>query len=258
MTKLFLLFSSLFLLYACSTHANEQKTTDENQTPILLPSVKQILVVRAANENVINAKMQLFQLNEKTQKWDFQSSEIPVTLGRTGLAWGKGAHPDEWNVGTMKKEGDGKAPQGFFPIKELFGYAEEGKLSFSAKMPYRQADENMICVDDVNSRHYNQILDKFSKTEKDWNSHEDMLRKDNLYELGAIIDYNLSKTEKGAGSCVFLHIWRASDKPTAGCTAGEANKMLQIFSLLDKGNNPTLIQLTEENYKKAQKRFVLP
>jgi L,D-peptidoglycan transpeptidase YkuD (ErfK/YbiS/YcfS/YnhG family) len=261
MTKFIFLFSAIFLMYACSTQANkhiDSSEKSENHTPILLPNVKQILVVRAENENAITAKMQLFRLNEKTLKWDFQSSEFPVTLGRTGLAWGKGVHPDVWNVGTLKKEGDGKAPQGFFPIMELFGYAEEGQLSFSPQMPYRQADAKMICVDDVKSKHYNRILDKFNNVEKDWDSHEDMLRKDNLYELGAVIDYNVSKKEVGAGSCVFLHIWRAADKATAGCTAGESAKMRQIFALLDKGNNPTLVQLTEENYRKAKVEFVLP
>lgn len=252
------LISTLFLMFACSTQTNDKTKTEENQKPILIPDVKQILVVKADNENVITAKMQLFQLNEKTQKWENQTAEMPVTLGRTGLAWGKGTHPDAWNVGTLKKEGDGKAPQGFFSILELFGYNAKEKLSFSPKMPYRIADANLICVDDANSKHYNEILSKTAKTEIDWHSHEDMLRKDNLYELGAVIDYNISYKKIGNGSCVFLHIWRAADKATAGCTAGDASKMKEIFSLLDKKNNPTLVQLTTENYNKAKKEFILP
>jgi len=50
-------------------------------------------------------------------------------------------------------------------------------------------------------------------------SHEDMLRPDDLYRYVLIIGYNTPKPVPGAGSCIFLHVWRGKDSSTAGCTA---------------------------------------
>ena len=52
---------------------------------------------------------------------------------------------------------------------------------------------------------------------------------------------------------VFLHIWRAADKPTAGCTAMTSANAKAIFSQLDASKKPLLIQMTNENYENIKK-----
>lgn len=217
----------------------------------------QVLVVTAEDEDAIQGTLRLYEWDANKKTWNTSSEKIAVTLGKDGLAWAKGLHPQPWNIGTMKKEGDGKAPQGIFEISSLFGYKEKSALSFRPKMPYTHSTSSYICVDDINSAHYNQILDSKGVT-ADWKSKEDMLRKDNLYELGAVVAYNTQNIVKGDGSCVFLHIWRAADKPTAGCTAMTAENAKNLFSQLDASKKPLLIQLTKDNYDKYKNVLQFP
>ncbi|MFN0202024.1 MAG: L,D-transpeptidase [Bacteroidia bacterium] len=253
MRKKYLFACVLLFIFAC----NKQKQKGELTLPA---NSQQVLLVIAENDTTIRGEAQLFQWENKQYRWLAQSEKTAITLGRTGLAWGRGVHDAKWVKGQTKKEGDGKAPMGFFPITELFGYAEKSTLPFQTKMPYIQATKSLICVDDVNSRHYNQIFDAADdrKREIDWKSKEDMLRKDKLYELGAVIDYNVSNTTKGEGSCVFLHIWRSPSSPTAGCTAGDLQAMQTIFSKLNPEKKPLLVQLTRAEYEEIKELVRLP
>lgn len=228
---------------------NEAKAETNEQMPSFSETfhTEQIVLVIAPNETSITAEMQLLNWDKSQNKWIKAVPAFPVTLGRTGMSWGKGLHPSEWNMAPMKKEGDGKAPQGIFGISSFFGYKAQNELPFEPKLPYLQAKNNTFCVDDVNSSFYNKITDD---SKKDWNSAENMLRTDNLYELGAVVDYNTQNIEKGAGSCVFIHIWRAADKATAGCTAMQKDKIIAVFSQLDAKNHPVLVQMTQANAQK--------
>ncbi len=132
-----------------------------------------------------------------------------------------------------KKEGDGKTPSGEYSITALFAYEKQ-----NANMPFLYADENLICVDDVNSSFYNQILDKNNASSPQ--SYEDMKRADNQYKYGAVIGYNL-QNEKGAGSCIFLHIYKDENSSTAGCVAVSEDEMKFMFDRLDESKMPKII-----------------
>jgi D-alanyl-D-alanine dipeptidase len=210
---------------------------------------KQVLLVTSIDEQAIQGKIRLLQWDEAAQKWQQELGETPVTLGRTGLAWAKGHHPASWNNGIMKKEGDGKSPQGIFAVTSFFGYKPEKEVGFVSQLPYKMCGKNDVCVDDVNSSSYNRLNVK-NGVIMDWKSAEDMLRTDSQYALGAMLDYNSNPVVKGEGSCVFIHIWRAADKPTAGCTALPANEILPFFAKLSAAQNPLLVQMTEANMRK--------
>lgn len=260
MQKIALIFVSFLGLLACKS---ETKTAENAKISVIKenkPSfstdfqTEQVLLVIAPDESSISAQMQFLEWDKEKKEWKKEVAAFPVTLGRTGLAWGKGLQPSEWNLAPLKKEGDGKAPQGIFSISSLFGYKSEKDLGFTPQLPYMQANSNLFCVDDVNSSFYNQITDIKNK---DWNSAETMLRNDNLYELGAVVDYNTKKPEKGDGSCVFIHIWRAADKPTAGCTAMTKENIGNIFSKLAANKHPMLVQMTQKNAEKYLKGYGL-
>jgi len=46
-----------------------------------------------------------------------------------------------------------------------------------------------------------------------------MARGDGLYDICAITDHNADPVISGAGSAIFLHLWRKPRHPTAGCIA---------------------------------------
>src|SRR4029078_4629040 len=127
--------------------------------------------------------------------------------------WGVGFEDDS-AVGPRKREGDGKAPAGIFPLDTAFGFAPS--LS-DVRLPYVQLLPTTDCVDDVASAHYNTVVDK-ARVPVDWNSAEHM-RDLPQYEIVVIVGYNAAPPKKGRGSCIFLHIWTGPDSHTAGCTA---------------------------------------
>jgi len=69
-----------------------------------------------------------------------------------------------------------------------------------------------------------------------------MKRTDNLYELGIFVDYN-KKVLKKRGSCIFIHIQRDENSPTAGCTSMSKEKLFKIMKWLKFSKKPMLLQL---------------
>ena len=89
-------------------------------------------------------------------------------------------------------------------------------------------------------------------------SHEEMLRDDELYKYAVFVAHNTSKPKKGAGSCIFLHIWSGPESNTSGCTAISEENMLKVLSVLDEEKKPVLIQLTRKNYLRLKEVWGLP
>jgi len=134
----------------------------------------------------------------------------------------------------LKKEGDGKSPAGIFRLSSLFGYS---KLNPNSKMPYIHLDSTMHCVDDSDSKYYNQIITQRSG----YRSFEKMRREDNLYQFGIVVEHN-RKGIKKRGSCIFIHIQNKKRGPTSGCTAMSKDDLLKIIHWLDQSKHPILLQ----------------
>ncbi|MGZ8546647.1 MAG: L,D-transpeptidase family protein [Sulfuricurvum sp.] len=190
----------------------------------------------------LNATTALLQRYEKEGVWHKVGEGTSVNLGRSGLGWAEGNE-------ILKMEGDGRSPAGIFEIRSTFGYAPEGNF----KMPYFYADENLICVDDVNDSHYNKmaLLDPKDPPK----SYEVMRRADGVYQYGAIIDYNPNGVS-GRGSCIFFHLKNIKNTPTSGCTAMEEEPLLEMLRWLDPRKKPRLLQIPKSECVKYQKEFV--
>jgi D-alanyl-D-alanine dipeptidase len=157
----------------------------------------------------------------------------------------------------QKKEGDGRSPAGIFHLTYAFGYAAPDQVR-EIKLPYVQCTETVECVDDTNSSYYNIIKDRNSATKVDWTSSEKMRMKDDEYKLGVFIAHNSDPAEPGAGSCVFMHIWKAPGRPTSGCTAMRIGDLESLLGWLDARSTPVLVQLPQEEYKRRQHSWLLP
>jgi len=75
---------------------------------------------------------------------------------------------------------------------------------------------------------------------------------DDEYKLGIFVAHNAAPTEAGAGSCVFLHIWKEPGHPTSGCTAMSEGSIESLLGWLDPRSNPVLVQLPEQEYLQKQ------
>ncbi len=190
-------------------------------------------------------------------KWLLKLQAVPVILGKNGMAWGRGLHPE--SAGAMKREGDGKAPAGIFDFGLAFGYARTA----NTRMPYQGMEASHYCIDVNSSALYNTIVDTRNVgLEAIKGSTEPMRldltnKGDQQYVKGLEIKQN-PKNEPGLGSCVFMHVWSQPNGVTLGCTAMESSKLEQIMSWLDPKKRPLYVLIPEVEYKKYQATWGLP
>lgn len=225
----------------------------------MLKSSLQLLLVVAPDRGSTVGQLQRYTRDSPLDSWHSADSVIPVSLGRSGLAWGRGIHSLPAVPGPEKREGDGCSPAGIFSITTLFGSAApDSALVLGAKLPYLSATDDLKAIDDPASAYYNQIVDQSTVARPDWASCEDMLRHDQRYAVGAVVAHNAQPPVPRAGSCIFLHVWEAPDRPTAGCTAMTLADMSQIAGWLDAAAQPVLVQLPQAEYDRWCEVWALP
>jgi len=212
-----------------------------------IPNTKQLIVVSTKDWSTPNGTLQRYE--KKNNAWHKAGKAIHIKLGRNGLGWGRGLHSIPKDAKIIKKEGDGKAPAGIFTLKQAFGYNP-----FVVSYPYEVYKTTDHCVDDVNSKLYNKIVDS-TKVKRDYKSKEHMKFPKDYYKYGIVVNHNHideAGAVKGAGSCIFIHIKKV---PTAGCTVMSESEMKEIIQWLDADKDPLLIQGTEEVVKGLWKKI---
>lgn len=220
------------------------------------PSCRQLLLVVAHGWDDAAGQLQRFERGARQLAWQPVGQAVAASLGRSGLAWGRGLHPP--SGGLEKREGDGRAPAGVFAITALFGDAlPDSAFARAARLPYIHARPDLKAIDDPASAHYNRIVDQ-SAVVTDWASGEDMLRSDERYAVGAVVAHNTEPPVPGAGSCIFLHVWAGEGMPTAGCTAMARENMTAIAGWLDGACSPMLVQLPQAEYERLRGAWGLP
>ena len=212
-----------------------------------ISDTKQLIVVTTKNWSTPNGVLQRYEKADKA--WQKVGKAINIKLGRNGLGWGIGLHSIPINAKYIKKEGDGKAPTGIFTLKQAFGYNP-----FVVDYPYEVYKSTDHCVDDVNSKLYNKIVDS-KKVNIDYKSKEHMKFPKDYYKYGIVINHNHideKGAKSGAGSCIFIHI---KSVPTAGCTVMNESEMKEIIQWLDVNSEPLLLQGTEDVVKILWKKI---
>ena len=132
-----------------------------------------------------------------------------------------------------KHEGDLKTPKGIFKLKKVF-YRRDRIKFFKSPIKKYCIKKNIGWCDDPNSKYYNRKI-KFpfnGSAEKFW-------RKDNIYDIIIIINYNLNPIIKNKGSAIFLHICKKNYLPTKGCVAINKKDMMNLIANIN--NNSKLI-----------------
>jgi D-alanyl-D-alanine dipeptidase len=210
---------------------------------------RQIIVVTTPDWNAVDGTLQRYERGRRGP-WRRVGESVAVVVGRTGLAWGRGEAAFPINEGPVKREGDGKSPAGLFRLGPAFGYAPKAS---GARVPYQQMTATSECVDDSNSKYYNEILDGAKVPAKDWSSAEQMRRDDEQYRWGLLVKHNYGKNRQPqGGSCIFLHVWLGAGQGTAGCTAMEQEKLLDVLRWLRSAARPMLLQLPKAEWEQLR------
>jgi L,D-peptidoglycan transpeptidase YkuD (ErfK/YbiS/YcfS/YnhG family) len=230
----------------------------ETEVPPVSPIPKecrQVLLVRSRSWRTPTATLERYE-REDGSPWRLVAEATPVNIGRNGMGWGRGLHSGD-QTGPVKREGDGRAPAGVFSLALAFGAAEA--LPPEAKgFPYLHTLPTTYCVEDVRSKYYNQIIDANDVKMTSWERWSELQRADGLFRWGVVVRHNGPDTKTGAGSCVFLHIWRGFRQPTAGCTAMPPEQIKETVRWLDGAAQPLLVQLPEPEYQRLRERWGLP
>ena len=127
-----------------------------------------------------------------------------------------------------KEEGDGITPKGIFKITKIYYRADKIK-KIRTKVNTIEIKKNMGWCDDPRSIFYNKQIKLPNKF-----SHEKLYRKDNLYDLVLVLNYNTKPIIKNKGSAIFIHIAKSSYKKTRGCIALKKQDLIQLTKNIKK------------------------
>jgi L,D-peptidoglycan transpeptidase YkuD (ErfK/YbiS/YcfS/YnhG family) len=223
--KLFTLITiagALVISWALYQGANEDLC--QHLTTVTIPSSTQ-QVIFVQSQQGVKAKITACEWNKQWHTALF-TRPIAAVIGKNGLA----------ALGT-KKEGDLKTPEGLYPIEWTFG-----TTPLALKMDFRYITDEDKFIDDPKNKDYNTWIHGTTSAQ----SYEPM--RIPLYKLGAVVNYNMNPIMSGAGSAIFLHLWRSADQGTAGCIAMSEEHLLSLLLWLDKKQHP-YIYISDKHFK---------
>jgi D-alanyl-D-alanine dipeptidase len=160
-------------------------------------------------------------------------------------------------AGARKREGDHKTPAGLFRLGAAFGYAPQDEARW-IKIPYIALTRDSEGVDDPKSKFYNRIVERAKIDKPDWKSSERMFRDDDLYRWGVVIEHNSDPIVPGAGSCIFLHVWRSPNSATVGCIAMAQSELIPLLKWFDPSAKPVLVAVPKNVYSQLHRDWKLP
>jgi len=128
-------------------------------------------------------------------------------------------------IGYKKKEGDLITPKGQFKIKLILYRKDRVKLK--TKLRKVAIQKNMVWCDDPRSQKYNQLVKLPSNFR-----YEKLYKKENIYDIVLVLNFNMSPTKKNKGSGIFIHVAKKNYKKTEGCVAIRKFELLKIISKL--------------------------
>ncbi|WP_313532416.1 L,D-transpeptidase [Shinella sp.] len=141
---------------------------------------------------------------------------IPAAIGRSGRT-------------SRKREGDGATP--IASMKVLSGFLRGDRLGQpKTALTLKRTRPSMLWCDAPGHPSYNRLVRAPFKP-----SHEEMQRKDELYDICLVLDWNVTLRRRNAGSAIFFHLIRPGYEPTAGCVAVSRPDMLRILPHMRRG-----------------------
>jgi L,D-peptidoglycan transpeptidase YkuD (ErfK/YbiS/YcfS/YnhG family) len=239
------------LLFLCSWPLATGRTATRE-----LDRAQQCVVVLTDDWASTIGVMHAYERREATASWKEQGPGIAVVAGKNGVGQGRGMVRLDFEGAPSKQEGDDRAPAGIFRLSSAFGYAPPRSAAW-IKLPYLALTKQIEGVDDPASRYYNKLVDRSRIEKVDWRSSEQMRRADLLYKWGVVVDHNPAAVP-GAGSCIFLHIWKGPASPTAGCTAMAESDLVKLIRWLDPARHPILVQMPHAVYRSIRAKYALP
>ena len=138
-------------------------------------------------------------------------------------------------IGIKRKEGDLITPKGKYKIKYIL-YRKDRIKRIQSKIKKIAITKRMGWCDDPKSKDYNKLI----KLPINYR-YEKLYRKENIYDLILVLNFNMRPIVKKKGSAIFIHIAKKNYKKTEGCVAVNKVSLLKIIKKL-KNNTKVLIE----------------
>jgi L,D-peptidoglycan transpeptidase YkuD (ErfK/YbiS/YcfS/YnhG family) len=142
--------------------------------------------------------------------------QFPAAIGKSG-------------VRALKREGDGATPLGYWPAIGVY-YRPDRLTRPATALPVTPIRRHSGWCDAPADRNYNRAVPMPYRA-----SAEHLWRKDGLYDLIVVLDYNITRRASGRGSAIFMHVARRGFAPTAGCIALKREHLLRLLAVLPRG-----------------------
>ena len=145
----------------------------------------------------------------------FKNYKVKCALGKRG-------------IGNKKKEGDFITPKGVFKIKYVL-YRKDRVKKIKTKLKKTIIKKNMGWCNDIESNQYNKLIRLPSSY-----SHEKLYKKENIYDIILVLNYNMNPIIKNKGSAIFIHVSKKNYKGTEGCVALKKIHLIKVLRELKK------------------------
>ena len=138
-------------------------------------------------------------------------------------------------INIKKKEGDQITPKGNYIIEKIF-YRKDRVGVIKTSISKSIIKKNMGWCDDPRSNKYNKQIKLPFKY-----SSEKLYRKDNMYDIFLVLNFNRHPIKKGKGSAIFIHIAKNKMLPTKGCVAIKKKDLKNLIRLIKKRTTVKII-----------------
>ena len=145
----------------------------------------------------------------------YKDFKFKCTLGKAG-------------IGKKKIEGDNITPKGTFRIVKIY-YRSDRVKKLVSKFKLNKITKKKGWCDDPKSKNYNRLINLPSQYR-----YEKLYRKDNIYDLILVLNYNFKSIIKNKGSAIFIHISRKDYQPTKGCIGLAKKNLIKLVQSIKK------------------------
>ena len=148
--------------------------------------------------------------------------KVKCSVGKRGIA-------------SKKKEGDLITPKGKYKI-EFILYRKDRIKKIQTGIKKIVIKKDMGWCNDPVSKNYNRLIKLPSIY-----SFEKLYKKENIYDIILVLNYNMNPIVKNKGSAIFIHVAKKNYPKTEGCVALKKVDLLKIIKELKK-NTKVMIE----------------
>ncbi len=141
----------------------------------------------------------------------FQGRTYRAAIGRGGIR-------------AEKVEGDGATPAAPMALRRVL-YRADRVARPTVNVPVEPIAPTDGWCDDPSRKEYNKPV-----TLPFDGSHEELWRRDAVYDVIGVLGWNDAPVVRGRGSAIFLHVARPDYAPTEGCVALELRELMELLA----------------------------